>query len=363
MLLYQIGLTLLPGVGDVIGKKLVAYCGSPEAVFREKREHLEKIPGIGEKLIQNILSQNVLARAEEEIQFIEKYQITPLFYLDKNYPELLKHCPDSPMMLYYKGTASLNKTRIVSIVGTRKATEYGKWVCEKLVEGLKDYDVLVVSGLAYGIDTCAHRSALDHGLKTVAILGHGLDRIYPYMNRSLAKRIVNQGGLLTEFLSGTLPDRENFPKRNRIIAGIADATVVVEAAVTGGALITAAIASSYSRDVFAIPGRVGDIWSEGCNNLIRDNLAALIQNADDLARLMGWQKKSDISSARQAELPIDLTPEEEKIVSILRVNGECGIDEIVIKSDLNVSKVAAILLNLEFRGIVKALPGKMFKII
>lgn len=361
MLLYQIALTLLPGVGDVLGKKLVAYCGGVDAIFKQKREALEKIPGIGEKLISSILNHNVLHRAEEEMGFIEKHNITPLFYLDKNYPELLKNCEDSPLLLYYKGTAPLNVPRIVSIVGTRKATDYGKSVCEKLIRGLAEYNVLVLSGLAYGIDTCAHRAALDNHLNTVAVLGHGLDRIYPYLNRSLAAKMVEHGGLITEFMSGTTPDRENFPQRNRIIAGMADATVVIEAAKSGGALITADIANSYSRDVFAIPGRVDDTWSEGCNLLIRDNKAALIQDASDLAKLMGWENKKDKSKTLQPELFMELSPDEEKIAGIMRVNGEMGIDEIAIRSELNMTMTASALLNLEFKGMVRVLPGKIYK--
>lgn len=362
MLLYQIGLTLLPGVGDVLGKKLVAYCGGVEAVFKQKRAALEKIPGIGEKLVSGILSQNVLTRAEVEIAFIEKHNITTLFYLDKNYPELLKQCVDSPVMLYYKGSCSLNVPKIVSIVGTRKATEYGKEIVDRLIRGLSEYNVLVVSGLAYGIDTCSHRSALENGLNTIGVLGHGLDRIYPYTNKSLARKMVEHGGLITEFMSQTLPDRENFPQRNRIIAGIADATIVVEAAKSGGALITAAIANSYSRDVFAVPGRVSDIWSEGCNLLIRDNKAALIQDANDVALFMQWENNKEVKQTTQRELFFEFSPEEEKIVGIMRTNGNMGIDEITLQSDFPSSKVAAVLLNLEFQGIIKALPGKIYKL-
>ena len=361
MLLYQIALTLLPGVGDVLGKKLVAYCGGVEAIFKQKKEALEKIPGIGEKLVSSILNHNVLQRAEEEIVFIEKHNITPLFYLDKNYPELLKNCEDNPLLLYYKGTASLNVPRIVSIVGTRKATDYGKSVCEKLIKGLAEYNVLVLSGLAYGIDTCAHRAALDNHLNTVAVLGHGLDRIYPYLNRSLAAKMIGNGGLITEFMSGTTPDRENFPQRNRIIAGMADATVVIEAAKSGGALITADIANSYSRDVFAVPGRIDDTWSEGCNLLIRDNKAALIQDASDLAKFMGWENKNEKTKSIQPELFGNLSPDEEKIAGIMRVNGEMGIDEITIRSEMSMTMVAAALLNLEFKGMVRVLPGKVYK--
>jgi DNA processing protein len=362
MLEYQIGLTLLPGVGDVLGKKLVAYCGGVEAVFKQKRSALEKIPGIGQKLVNSILSQNVLHRAEEEIKFIEKHNITPLFYLDKHYPDMLKHCVDSPILLYFKGNSGLNVPRIISIVGTRNITEYGKEVCEKIIRGLAEYNPLIVSGLAYGVDTCAHRAAIDNQLKTVAVLGHGLDRVYPYLNKSLANKISDQGGLLTEFMKGTKPDRENFPQRNRIIAGMADATLVIEAAKKGGALITAAIANSYNRDVFSVPGRIGDTWSEGCNLLIRDCKAALVQDALDIALSLGWEKQTGKKPARQRELFVELTPDEEKVVNIMRENNQVGIDDVVLKSELPTSKVAAALLSLEFQGIVRAMPGKVYKL-
>lgn len=362
MLLYQIGLTLLPGVGDVLGKKLVAYCGGVEAVFKQNKKALEKVPGIGQKLVNAILSQTVLQRAEEEITFIEKNNITPLFYLDKKYPSRLKNCVDSPIMLYLKGNADFNVPKIISIVGTRKATEYGKEICEKIVKDLKSQDVLVVSGLAYGIDTCAHKASLDNNLKTVAVLGHGLDRIYPYLNTSLSNKIMDHGGLLSEFMSKTKPDRENFPKRNRIIAGIADGTLVVEAARKGGALITAEIANSYNRDVFSIPGRIGDTWSEGCNHLIKTNKAHLVQSAGDISYIMGWQRANEVKPKIQRELFIELAPEEEKITDVLRMEDSMGIDDISLKTAMPTSKVASALLNLEFQGLVRALPGKVYKL-
>ena len=345
MLQYQIGLTLLPGVGDVLGKKLVAYCGGVEGVFKQKKAALEKIPGIGSKLVNAILSQNVLSRADEEITFIEKNNITPLFYLEKKYPVRLKHCVDSPVMLFYKGNVDINTQKIISVVGTRKATEYGKEMCEKLIKELVSHDVLIISGLAYGIDTCAHRASLEYGLKTIAVLGHGLDRVYPYLNKSLAEKIIDQGGLITEFMSKTKPDRENFPKRNRIIAGLADATLVVEAAKSGGALITAEIANSYNRDVFCVPGRIGDTWSEGCNHLIKINKACLVQSAKDVNYIMGWQKKPERKPNIQRELFIELTPDEEKIADVLRMADTMSIDDIYLKSALPVSKVSIALLN------------------
>lgn len=361
-LLYRIGITLLPGIGDVLGKKLIAYCGGVEAVFRQKRKAIEKIPNIGNKLVNAIMNQNVLGKAEKEIRFIEDHHITPLFYLDEAYPTRLKNCIDGPVMLYYKGNAPLNAPKVISVVGTRKASRYGIEVTQQLIGDLKQHDVLVVSGLAYGIDTAAHKAALGNNLNTVAVLGHGLDRIYPYLNKSLSEKIVSHGGLITEFMSNTIPDRENFPKRNRIIAGMADATVVVEAAKTGGALITAEIANSYNRDVFSVPGRIGDTYSEGCNNLIKTNKAALIQSADDISYLLGWEVKNKKRPKKQRELFIELTPEEEKVVALLQQNETISMDAICAATHLPISKIAMALLNLEFQGVVKALPGKMFKL-
>ena len=359
-LIYKIGITLIPGVGDVNGKKLIAYCGGAEAIFKEKKKNLLKIPGIGEATVNSIISQKVLERAEKEIEFIDKYKITPLFFSDKAYPQRLKHCTDSPLMLYYMGNTDLNNPRIISIVGTRRASEYGREICNKIIEGLTDLNVLVISGLAYGIDTNAHKTALKNNLATVGILAHGLDRIYPGANKSLAEKMVLNGGLLTDFLSKTNPDRENFPKRNRIIAGISDATIVIESAIKGGALITANIANSYNRDVFAVPGKLTDKYSEGCNFLIKTNRAALIQTAKDVKYIMRWESESN-KTGRQKKLFIELKPEEELVIDILKEKEEVGIDYIVLKSKLSNTKIASILLNLEFEGIVKCMPGKMFK--
>jgi DNA processing protein len=361
-LLYKIGLTLIPGVGDIGGKKLVAYCGGPEAVFREKRRQLEKIPGIGPQTIDNIVKQNVLLRAEEEIAFIEKRNIRPLFYLDKDYPKRLQHCADSPMLVYYKGSANLNQQRIIGIVGTRNASDYGKHFCERIVEELIPDQVIIVSGLAYGIDSCAHRASLKYGIPTVGVLAHGLDRIYPYSNKGMSEKMIENGGLLTEFMSQTNPDRENFPRRNRIVAGMIDALIVVESAKRGGALITAEIANSYSRDVFAVPGRIGDTYSEGCNYLIRINKAALLESAANIRYLMGWNQQNSSVSA-QTKLFKEFTEDEQKIMDIFGQEKECGIDEIMLRSEFPASKLAGVLLTLEFDGIIVALPGKKYKIV
>jgi len=363
-LLYKIAITLIPEIGDIVGKKLVSYCGSVEAVFREKKNFLMKIPGVGTHLANCIVNQNVLKRAEKEIKFIEKFKITPLFYLDKNYPQRLKHCADNPIMLYYKGNADLNSQKIISIVGTRNATEYGKELCNTFIRDVSEMDILIVSGLAYGIDANAHKAALDNNLKTVGILAHGLDRIYPHLNKPLAGKMLNNGGLLTEFISDTNPDRENFPKRNRIVAGISDAVIVIESALKGGALITADIANSYNRDVFAFPGKIGDKYSEGTNNFIKTNRAALIQSAKDLKYIMRWEENDNKSNIpKQHKLFVDLSPEEKTLVEILKIEGETGFDKLYLKSKLNMSKVAASLLNLEFEGVVKVLPGKVYKLL
>ena len=361
MLLHQIGITLIPGVGDINGRKLISYCGGVEAVFKEKKTALLKIPGIGSSTVNSIISQSVLKRAEEEIAFIEKHRISPLFYLDKSFPRRLNHCADAPLMVYYKGNADLNSEKIVSIVGTRRSTEYGRRICNEIIEELATLNILVVSGLAYGIDTCAHKAALKNDLNTIGVLAHGLDRLYPADNRNLAKEMGKQGGLITEFLSNTNPDRENFPKRNRIVAGLADAVIVIESAARGGALITAGIANSYNRDVFAVPGKLHSKYSEGCNMLIKTNRAALMQSAADVILMMQWQPESK-KPAKQRKLFVELSPDQEKIVEILKENEETHIDDIVIKSGFTGSKIAAVLLNLEFDGVVSSLPGKMYRL-
>ena len=358
---FQIGLTLLPGVGDIIAKKIVAYCGGVEAVFKEKKATLLKVPGVGMVVANAIKGSNVLARAEREIKFIKKNNIKALFFLEEGYPNRLKYCEDGPVMLYCKGDMDFSNPKVVSIVGTRKSTEYGKRICERLVEELTSYKVLVVSGLAYGIDICAHKAAISHNLPTIACLAHGLDRVYPALHASVAEKMQENGGLVTEFMSETNPDRENFPKRNRIIAGLADAVIVVEAGIKGGALITAEIANGYSRDVFAFPGRLDDPFSAGCNRLIKINKAALIESAKDLEYLMGWENKKSKPSV-QKQLFVDLTPDEEIIVNVLKEKGTLYIDNICLLAKFPTNKAAMVLLNLEFSGLVKALPGKLYQL-
>jgi DNA processing protein len=362
-ILYNIGLTLLPGIGDKLGKNLIEYCGSAEAVFKEKRQNLEKIPDIGRITAQKIVSQNVLKRAEEELRFIEKNKIQTFFFKDKNYPRRLLHCSDSPLMLYFKGNADLNVEKIVSIVGTRRCTDYGRTIIAQLLADLKTDNVLVVSGLAYGIDTTAHQTALENQLATVAVLGHGLDRIYPFQNRSLAKKMLENGGVLTDFLSKTKPDAVNFPSRNRIIAGLSDATIVVEAAQHGGALITAEIANSYCRDVFAVPGRLNDERSAGCNFLIKTNKAALIESAQDIRYLLNWDLKQKSKQIVQSKLFIELPDEQRTVFEAIQNHPEAIIDELCDLLKLPLSKLSTVLLQLEIAGIVEVLPGKRWRIL
>jgi len=360
ILLYQIALTLVPGIGDVLGKKLVTYCGSAEAVFKEKKKLLEKVPRIGEKILDAMSDKSILARAEKELAFLDKFRITTLFFLDKDYPFRLKNCIDSPVLLYYKGTADMNISRIIAVVGTRNATEYGRSVCHRIISDLAQDKVMIISGLAYGIDSCAHHSALENNLETIGVLGHGLGMIYPNQNKKLAEKMMKNGGLLTEFMNDSIPDRENFPRRNRIIAGISDAILVVEAADKGGALITAEIGNSYNRDVFAIPGRINDIYSEGTNRLIRKNMASLVQSAEDIRYLMGWEEKGKKPDGFQKKIFLEMTEDEKVLVDYLNINGPSGIDDISNLCRLTMSRTSACLLNLEFEGIVKSLPGKIY---
>lgn len=365
---YQIGITLIKGVGPNLAKNLIAYLGSVEAVFTEKKQNLAKIPGIGEVLSKEIVSQDVLRRAEKEIEFIEKNRIQTHFFTQKSYPYRLKECPDSPVMIYYKGTANLNDGKFVSIVGTRKATESGKAICENIIEMLsgKITNLVIVSGMAYGIDICAHKSALDCGVPTIGVMGHGLDRVYPSLHRATAVKMVENGGLLTEFISQTNPDRQNFVQRNRIIAGLCDALLVVESAVKGGALITADLANDYNRDVFAVPGRIGDELSGGCNALIKYNKASLVETAEDIMRLMNWEenKMSKSPEVIQTTLFENLTEEEEKIVGLLRQNPDgINVNEMTIMLKMAFSKLSSKLLEMEFRGLVKCLPGGIYKLV
>jgi len=362
-LFHQIALTKINGVGPVIARHLLDHFQDAEAVFSASRKALMTIPGIGSRLATAVLETRVLRDAENELQFIEKHRIKVLFWNEKHYPKRLTECPDAPLLLYYKGNADLNAPRIISIVGTRNATSYGKAICSELIRDLQPYHTSVISGLAYGIDSHAHQNALAYGLPTVGVLGHGLDRIYPSANREMAARMLDQGGLLTEFPSGTNPDRQNFPMRNRIIAGLADVTIVVEAATRGGALITAEIANTYNRDVCAFPGNLNQEFSAGCNYLIKTNRAHLITGAKDLEYLMNWEIDETPAQPKQLPLHISMDRTEQQVFDTIQAMGQMAVDELSRRLQWPQSKLAITLLEMEMKGILAALPGKMYRIL
>jgi DNA processing protein len=360
--LYKIALTLVDGVGQMLAKRLYAHFGNAEQVFSASIGQLTSVEGIGKKTAEAIKNTKALEIAEKELKFVEKHQIEVLSIDSERYPKRLRNCYDAPLLLYYKGSADLNQQKVISVVGTRNATSYGKILCKQLTEVLKPFNVLVVSGLAHGIDAAAHKESVLAKTATVGVLGHGLDRIYPVVHRDLAAKMLANGGLLTEFMSGTNPDRENFPKRNRIIAGMSDATVVVEASIKGGALITAEIANSYNRDVYAFPGRVTDEFSEGCNFLIKTNRAGLINNPMDLIYYLGWDEAASSKTKQvQVSLPLTLSKDEMFIAETLKESA-LSIDELALKTNIQQSKLAIVLLTLEMQGLIVALPGKLFKL-
>lgn len=363
-LLYQLALTEVPNVGLVQAKILAQHFGEAEKIFRASQSHLEKIEGIGEVRAKSIKRFTDFSNAEDEMKFIEKFHIKTLFLTDKQYPQRLLHCYDSPTILFYKGTADLNGSKVVAIVGTRTHTDYSKKMTDKLVEELSGQNILIISGMAYGVDALAHKAAIKNNLPTVGVVAHGLDQIYPPDHAGLAKDMLkNGGGLLTEFRSKTKPDKHNFPTRNRVVAGMSDATVVIESGIKGGSMVTADLANGYNRDVFAFPGKVTDSKSAGCNYLIRSNKAILLTDAQELIEMMGWEEKSQKSkSKRQKEIFIELSKEEKIIVDILNEKETVHIDEINLRSGLSMSTIAAAILNLELQNVVNGLPGKMYKL-
>ena len=363
--IYQVALSLVPGVGNALAKTLVSYCGSAEAVFRTKSHQLHKIPGIGSKISAAIRSHKVLATAEREVARCHQKGIQVLTYTDSSYPSRLKQIYDAPAVLYCKGNAHLNAQKVVSIVGTRSATSYGREVIEELMTGLAKHQALIVSGLAYGIDIYAHRMALHHQLDTIGVLANGLDIIYPAVHKKTALEMVEQGGLVSEIKPGVPPEAHYFPARNRIIAGMADATIVVEAAATGGALITANLANDYNREVFAVPGNLYQTYSQGCNKLIRNHKAHILTGMEHLEYIMNWDLESTTAPTPSAVLPDleDLPAPERKIIDLL-LSQEQGMlmDEISWKVQTPIYQLASLLLNLECKGLVKALPGKKYKL-
>lgn len=361
-LYYKLALSFVQGIGPKMAAILTQHCGSAKAVFECSEKRLLHIEGLGLQKVKAIKDQSIFKKADQELSFVEKNNIELLTSDAENYPKRLLECVDAPLLLYHKGNTDFNVPYKISIIGTRKNTEYGQRLCQDLVEGLSDLkEVLIISGLAHGIDTLAHKAALKHQLKTVGVLGHGLNMIYPSSNRNLAKEMLQQGGLLTEFSSQSKTDKGNFPARNRIVAGLADVCVVVESDIRGGALITALLAQGYNREIAAFPGRAYDAKSGGTNRLIQKNIAALIQNAQDLKEFMAWvsTKKNKVV---QKELQLNLCPEEQTIVTLLQEKDATHADELLLKSGLGSSILANHLLLLEMQGLIKALPGKFFRL-
>jgi DNA processing protein len=364
-LIYQIGITLVKGIGNITAKQIIDTLGDASLLFKEKGAVLERIPGISRKIIHEIRNPEILRRAEKEMAFIEKNKIIALYIKDDDYPQRFKECVDAPILLYFRGKTSLNAEKIISVVGTRNATAYGKEITAQLISDISKTfpSTLIVSGLAYGIDICAHKAALRENLPTVGVLAHGLDRIYPPVHRNVAVEMLENGGLLTDFLSETNPDRQNFVKRNRIVAGISDCTIVVESAGKGGALITAGVADSYLKDVFAVPGRSTDVYSQGCNALIKSKRAALITCADDVFQEMCWTKTVPLKIPVQRSFLVELTPDEQQITDILAKTDSLQLNILSIESNFPISKLAPLLFELEMKGLVRCLPGGLYRLI
>ena len=366
--LYTMALTRLPGLGLIGAHQLLKTAGSATTIFNNAKDLKDILPNVSQKVIGAIVNCDVLRLCEAEMRFAEKNNIKCLTLKDEDYPSRLRECDDAPLLLFYKGTANLNSMHIINMVGTRHATEYGRNICQRFICDLHEIvpDILIVSGLAYGIDINAHRAALQYSVETVGVLAHGLDRIYPAVHRCTATEMLAHGGLITEYPSGTKPDRQNFIKRNRIIAGMSDATIVVESAVKGGALITANIAESYNRDCFAFPGRIDDENSIGCNSLIRDNKAILLQSAEELVKAMNWGHNPFTKSTKgiQRQLFPELTPEEKAITAQLENNPDgLQINTLVVNTNIPINKLVGMLFEMEMKGIVQIMAGGMYKLV
>jgi len=356
----QIALTLTEGIGDITIRSMLTYFGSLEEIFKLKKNVLKKVPGIGPRTAESIVKFSEHKRVEEEIRFIEKNNIKPLFITDKDFPQRLKNLNDAPVLLYQKGEMDLNPDKTVGIVGTRLATPYGKEFIADLINGIHGFGCTIISGMAFGADIQAHRKAIEFDLPTIGVMAHGLDRIYPYQHRKTAEEMYKNGGLLTEFPSKTNPDRENFPKRNRIVAGMSDVLVVIETAMKGGAMITADIADSYNRDVMALPGRVNDAFSSGCNFLIKQNKAAMICSPDDLIKLMNWDVK--VKAQKQVGNLFDLNEEDRAVVNIVGEKGRATMDDLCVATGQDSGQLSLRLLDLEFRNLIRTLPGKLIEL-
>ena len=361
-LYYLLALQKVEGVGDIVAKKLLTHCWDAATIFNSKASQLASIDGIGSVLISKLKDKSVFAKAEAELKYIENNEINVSYFQDKTYPERLKHCIDGPLLLFSTGTIDFNNRKIISIVGTRKITSYGTEFCKSLISELAPLNPIIVSGFAYGVDIVAHQAAIENDLQTIGIVAHGLDQIYPSSHKKYVSKMEQNGGFMTEYWSGTNPEKENFVKRNRIVAGISEATIVIESAIKGGSLITANLANDYNRDVFAVPGRTSDKLSLGCNNLIKTQKANLLTSAADLVYILNWDIEKTSRSV-QKKLFVTLENEEQKIYDYLLKSGKEILDIIALECDLPIYKISGILLNMELKGVVRPLPGKLFEAI
>lgn len=351
-------------VGDILAKKLIAATGDVTQIFEEKKANLLKINGIGTRMTKQLFDKKTIKLAEKELEYIENNNIAISYFLEDKYPKNLQQCIDSPILLFHDGKINLNNNRIISIVGTRNMTSYGRGFCQELVQDLKEYNPIIVSGFAFGVDICAHKEAIKNKLQTIAVLAHGFDQIYPKTHKKYINQVNQNGGFFTEFWHDENPLRENFLKRNRIVAGISEATIVLESAEKGGSLVTADIANSYSRDVFAAPGRVTDVYSKGCNSLIKYNKAAILTSAYDIAKMLNWdllQSKNPLP--KQQQLFVELNVLEQKTYDYLLENGKQVLDIIALECKIPAYKLASLLLQLEMKGVIRPLPGKLFEVV
>ena len=349
-------------IGSIIAKKLIATTGSVEQIFKESPLKLQKINGIGQHVINHLFDKENIVFAEQELDYITKNKIEYSYFLDNNYPENLQHCIDSPILLFKDGNIDFNNQRIISVVGTRNMSSYGRDFCNKLIEELAEYNPIIVSGFAYGVDICAHKAAIKNKLQTIAVLAHGFEEIYPKVHKKYINQVNENGGFLTEFWHNETPLRENFLKRNRIVAGISKATIIIESADKGGSLVTADIANSYNKDVFALPGRATDLYSKGCNNLIKNNNAFLLNSSSDIVKMLNWDVEKVIKPV-QKQLFLDLDENEQKIYDLLHEKGKQVLDIISLECNLPIYQLSSILLQMELKGVLKPLPGKVFEII
>lgn len=360
-LLHILALLKIEGVGDIVAKKLINHCGSAENVFKATGKTLKTIDGIGDSLVKKLKDKTVFDKAERELDFIEKEKINCLFYKNEQYPERLKHCIDGPIVLFASGNFNFENRKMISIVGTREITSYGTSFCKKLIEDLAVFNPIIVSGFAYGVDIVAHQAAIDNNLQTIGVLAHGLNQIYPKTHKKYVTKMEENGGFLTEFWSNSNPEKENFVRRNRIVAGMSEATIVIESAEKGGSLITATMANDYNRDVFAVPGRTTDKFSQGCNTLIKTQNANVMTSAADLVYVLGWELGTKEVKPVQKQLFVELDCDEQKVYDYLLKNGKQLLDIIALECEFPIFRISTLLLNMELKGVIRPLPGKLFE--